>query len=473
MKHLVASSIQKTLALKRSLENLKMTNYPSDSPLVLTELLLRLSDNILERLIHLSSEEQDTLDDMKTEEVLVLGRAVAQLGRFAEPVARSSAGYIPGGLVFPVEMLCRQISPESRVIIYPHWAYNYTYYEAIALLTRIMNGIDSTPSEALFQGYPKYFAILAFPASEGLNILQNTVLGHEIGHHLNAVFGIVDRVMKQPILDAGDVEIAVEEVLRTSSEAGLPLEGQEQIRVAVLETVTRLTKNWVMELVADLFSVHVFGLASLFAFSDVVPVLYPLDQASPAHPPARFRMLAMSNELKWLGYEELFTGSSDTDIERQIKTSVFDELARIQDISRQNPDCYVEPYYIPVLKASQTAVSLIAEEVRRVSMGRWVCSAKVLKRDVFKLVERLANGIPPCEVDDDDSLIGRPTHLAAIVNAGWFYNIWRRPELPPENAGEAKQRCSQLDQLNDLIVKAIELSDIRRQLLAERLADGS
>jgi hypothetical protein len=473
MKYLVASSIQKALALRRSLNQLKTGDYPSDSPIVLTELLLALSDNIIDRLIRLGYNEQSDLDDIEPEEVLVLGRAVAQLVRFAEPVALSRAEYVPWSLVFPVEMLCRRISPESRVIIYPQWEYNFTYYEVRTLLTRIMDGIAGASGEALFRGYPRYFAVLSFPASEGLNILQNAAWGHEIGHHLNAVFGVVNRVMGHPILDAGDVEAAVDAIRGASDEEGLPLESREQMRVAVLETVTRLTKNWVSELVADLFSVHVFGPASLFAFADMVSVLYPLDQPDPAHPPARFRMLAMLNELRELGYEELFTTPSTTDKEVQVKASVSAELTRLRAISEERPEIRIEPYYVPVLKASQRAIPHIANGVRNVRVGRWACSAKALEHDVFKLIDRLVNGVPPCEVDVEDSLVGLPTRLAAIVNAGWFYRIWRRSEMAPQNETEARHRREQLDQLNELILKAIELSDIRRQLRTKESLSGS
>jgi hypothetical protein len=473
VKYYIASSIQKALALRRSLEHLKTGDYPSDSPRVLVELLLVLADNILESLIRLASKQHNTSDEVEPDEVLVLGRAIAQLARFAEPVARSSLGYVPWGLVFPVETLCRQISPESRVIIYPCWEYNYTYYEAMALLKRIMNGIGDTSGEGIFRGYPRYFAILSFPAMEGLNILQNAAWGHEIGHHLNAVFGIADRVMEQPILDASDVSDAVAEFRRASGQESLPLESQDQVQVAVLETVMRLTRNWVTELVADVFSIQIFGPASLFAFSDIVPVLYPLDQPDPAHPPARFRISIMLKELKELGYEELFAIPSTTETEEQIKMSVSAEIARLRTVSAQEPKRHIGPYYLPAMRALQTAVPFIVEEVDRLSSGRWACSAGTLGQDVFKLVNRLINGVPPCEVDDDGSLMGRQTHLAAIVNAGWFYRIWRRPHLPPQNESKAISQSGQLDQLNDLILKAIELSDIGQQLRTKESSSGS
>ena len=128
-------------------------------------------------------------------------------------------------------MLCRQISPESRVILYPQWRYNYTYYEAVGPLFRMMDPIGKTPSDSLFKGYPRYFAIVSFPVIERSNTLQHLVWGHEIGHHLDAVFDTTSRVRENAILDPADIDEAVAEILRLGKGNQFLLESQSDPRV--------------------------------------------------------------------------------------------------------------------------------------------------------------------------------------------------------------------------------------------------
>jgi len=469
----IISSLQKALALQRALKKLLRADYPSESSRTLAELLFVLSDNIAERLLQLASKEGSALAEVQPDEVLVLGRAMAQLARLAEPVARSRAENVPWGIILPVETLCRRVSPESRVIIHPQWEYNYTYYELMKPLRRIMAGVGGERVEALFEGYPSYFAVLAFPAVEEFNILQSAAWGHEIGHHLNVVFGITEHVLEHQILDPSDIDVAVTEVLRIGGQSQFPPESREQLRILILERAARATRNWVAELVSDVLSVHVFGPASLFAFSDIVPVLHPLDQPDVTHPPARLRMRVMLEELKRLGYVDLFAESQNGETEEAVKTAVSAEFARLQALCEREPTDGGEPYYIPALKASQAAIPIIVEEVRKVSTERWACSVTTLRQEVFKLVERLIHEIPPCEIDDSTKLTGRPVSLAGIVNAGWLYRILHRQRLIVKDESDAVRWQEMLDKLNELILKAIELRDIRWRLLPRSSTDES
>ena len=74
MNQLIASSMQKTLALRRSLEELKGKEPPSDSARIFTELLTTLADTILARLVELASKASLAPATVQPDEVLVLGR---------------------------------------------------------------------------------------------------------------------------------------------------------------------------------------------------------------------------------------------------------------------------------------------------------------------------------------------------------------------------------------------------------------
>jgi len=125
------------------------------------------------------------------------------------------------------------------------------------------------------------------------------------------------------------------------------------------------------------------------------------------------------------------------------------------------------------LKASQAAIPLIKECIAEVPKERWACSAGLLRRDVFGLFERLEHDVPPCEVEEVGKLVGRQTRLAAIINAGWLYQLAQRPRTPPQSLAEAVQRRDRARQINGLTLKAIELSEIRRQLGVTEAIRGS
>jgi hypothetical protein len=469
---ITAASLQKGLTLQRALKKLLWAEYPAESSRMLAELLLTLSDNIVDRLLDLASRQRDTSYGGEDDEVLVLGRAIAQLAGLAEPVARSSVGNVPWGIILPVEMLCRRISPESRVIIHPRWEYNYGYYEVMRPLKRMMGAVVGESTESLFKGYPAYFAVLSFPESEKSNVLQNAAWGHEIGHHLNVVFGISDRVLQNPILDLSDVETAVRLVLEAGGEKGFLLPDREQLHLSILEKAARAIAKWTKEWVADVLSVHLFGPASVFAFSDIVPIMHSLDQPSPEHPPARGRMAVMLDELKRLGFMDLVSEPAALPEEQETKSAVSAEFARLRELCQQEPTEGVDPQYLPALKASDTVIPLILEEVKKVTDKSWTCSAEMLRQEVFHLVERLMHEVPPCEIEGPASLTGTPASLAAIVNAGWFYRILKGRELAIRDEGSAVRWRKELDKLNELTLKAIELSDVRRQLSPRSSSNG-
>ena len=45
-----------------------------------------------------------------------------------------------------------------------------------------------------------------------------------------------------------------------------------------------------------------------------------------------------------------------------------------------------------------------------------------------------------------------------------FYHIWKRPKQPPQNEQMARDVQAAMELLNDLVLKAIELSEAERRL---------
>ena len=429
MNELLTSAILKALALQQNLKDIEVRDFPCDSGRVFSRLLSDLAGTLLDRLLDLASQVNDAPTAVEESEVVILARTLAQLARFVEPVALASTEHVPWGLTYPLELVCRRMSPESRVILYPRFDYNYGYFEAIGPLRRIMAGLSEGVGQSLFTGYPRHFAIVFFPAIERLNALQHIVWGHEIGHHLDAVFGTSQKVLTTDILNAEDVDRALSELQKEKDERILGRSPKEQ-RAYVVEKAIELTRNWVAELTADLYSIHVFGPASLFALCDIALVLFSLDDAGATHPPSRMRLRAMTDELDRLGYRTLLAEPSAIERDRQVKQAVADEVDRLRTLASGQIKKFKHPLHRPAARAARDAIPLIRQAVINDMVGwdKWACSADMLRNDVFKLIECLDYKAPPCEIAEVGLERPRETSLAAIFNAGWFLSHLEKAE---------------------------------------------
>jgi hypothetical protein len=87
--------------------------------------------------------------------------------------------------------------------------------------------------------------------------------------------------------------------------------------------------------------------------------------------------------------------------------------------------------------------------------------AEQYAEDLRLHLENLRNVIPPFETPGELTT-RRPTDLATIMNVGWFLAAFCPATLRVRNAGESGRHGQLLTVLDDLILKAIELSEIQR-----------
>ena len=465
--YLISSSAHRALEFRRYLGRLAQREHPSESPKLLIEAIEIVVDQVILNLIDLARVELCEPGRRSIEgQVRALSQALDQLAVYVEPAAISVEGDLPWGLVYPFEVFCRRMTPESRVVIYPHWQQGYAYREMLGPLRKILAGVPMGHDSGLLKGFPRHLAAVSYPAAHGVDILENAAWGHEIGHHLDTVFGVSDKILQTPISEpleqsAVTLGMAVDSDGQRGDSAA-----DDSMYLRLLELKFKCMQSWVGELVADVFSINAFGPASLFAFADIVPALCPLDKPSLSHPPPGLRMSAMLSELQHLGYDQLFNGQTDGAAGR-VRAAVKGKLGVLGQHINRAPESFVDSdFYAPILGAVVSAIPLIAQGVREVTRLSWVCSADKIADDVFQLVDRLESHIPPCEVDVPDQLQARDTSLAAIVNAGWFCLIDQGLDRLPRSEKDASDLQVERDKLNRLVLKAIELSAARRYLLA-------
>ena len=84
------------------------------------------------------------------------------------------------------------------------------------------------------------------------------------------------------------------------------------------------------------------------------------------------------------------------------------------------------------------------------------------KRDLKDHLESFLNAIPPFETNGDLRK-RRPTELASILNLGWFIAAFAMPRLKITTTYKPMEVGQMLLCLDQLVLKAIELSEIKRQ----------
>ena len=468
--YLASAAISQALTIGASLAALRDRSYATQTPLILLDVLVGIVDEVREQLLALTSASR--LTAAQRTELSALHDALEQVGGFAKYVVRSADPDVPWSLVYPFEDFFRRLTPDSRVIIYPAWGHSYTYTELMGPLYVLMRGIRELPEGQPLPGHPRFLAALSFPPIQGPNILQNAAWGHEIAHHLDKVFGVSPRVLAgerfashrlaDPLISAAAPDpVPVAGAPRDESDPDYERAGQWESLLTVLVA-------WVRELVADIFSVHIFGPASLFAFSEVASTLAH-GRPSGTHPPSWLRVGVMLNELRYLGYDKMLSCPPPGAVGAPVGAAVKDRLQILTEFAeRGRAETVAGPQAARLTAMLLEAEGEIARHVRDRVQGEWSCHAQTIVDDVFHLVERLERWIPPCEVDEPGRPVGRATSLAAIVNAGWFYRIWRGLDDPPRTAARAQSRHQDLVQLNEIVLKAIELRDIKDRLDARQ-----
>jgi hypothetical protein len=173
-----------------------------------------------------------------------------------------------------------------------------------------------------------------------------------------------------------------------------------------------------------------------------------LDEGSKTHPPSRLRIKLMIRMLKQLysvdkWHDELQAFMRDWDeisADPIAARSMFDQLA-IESIDDKTLDLIAE--------TSSLAVS-----------GPRAYTATQFEEDCSELTRLLINYIPPGERGPYGRAV--PVALASIINAGWHVFLCDfetfRERLP---AGDSGARSAAKTKLHELILKALEISEMK------------
>lgn len=286
------------------------------------------------------------------------------------------------------------------------------------------------------QVLPEWVVILSYPASESTNILLHTIMmGHEVIHLKDYVDNI-----SSGLIATREIRI-IKQAVRTEA-TRLNLDP-----ASLFEATERVLRQWLAELVADLFATRIYGPAYLFSFARLSLALQVMDEYTERHPSSRMRLGMMLEELRSLGYL----------VRRRQTSKIREELHYWLDFAarpgpRPEDSRYVAFQSIARAKARLARRVRAATEGQEFSVGRFMA-------EVPPLFEYLQHGIPPSEILDTQLRVSEPASIAGILNAGTLYYLQGMSELKDMLATvEEKPTIVAMTKLSELLARAIEAS---------------
>jgi hypothetical protein len=488
--------------LRELIKRAEVREFPSESPLALLHLIGTITDKLDDKLTACGNRLKHPVAGESVEnlrrKIWVIATAGTRLVALIRYVDAATVENVPWGLVGQFRRLCERMDPNLHIIIRPRWSFFHDHFPIKLMLKQAT--MRDPDIDAILTIQP-FYLILSFPRAERNNMLQHAVWGHEVAHVLQQILvqGLPETLKTDETVPPPDeltlssqlahqitipkeklnpLLLQIQREFLIIPEVNEDHDAYEEMMSVIYNQVVKTLTDWVTEIVCDLLAIRLFGPAMLFAFSEIVESLHDLARSSDSHPSPAFRMRLMIEQLHTLGFIDPDAspnrwGGYGPVIDREIK--------RIQDLcsaSHGNEESHQSD------RATQIRFRIVTEalddatldKIRRFINGikkDYFLDADKLEAEVPSLVGYLEQGIPPnkAELTSDDP---EPVSLPAIVNAGWIFwlellqhsgidglDVWTSSH--PSQCGTLDTLTSQRERLNELVLKAIEASEIQHE----------
>lgn len=379
-----------------------------------------------------------------------LKESVKFLSNDLKYIEDSKMSRIPWGLSNPLQNLAKSVVTDASVILYQQWNYNYTIITSDIneyiknKLSELEVYIPQKLYENILQDLSNPLYLISFPYLEKNNILQYSLLGHEIGHlYADKILKTID--IKKKIIDNKNL------VSLLSTAPSKP---------QALGRIEDIWKRIFKELLSDVVGTVFFGPAMLFSmleFSlqqniDTVP--------SPEvhfYPPWRARLrLSHKMVLKLVPHFDNLSNGNTLFDDNKIKERI-DEISNIIKETSDIDNMKINKYIFDIFNSVEGYIESLFPQIIK-DLDEDGLDEKTFFNNVDVLSQRLANGIPPNIINDLD--VNTNATLCEIINASWKYRISWEAEIFDENGNFNEHYLNERKKLNQLTNKAIEYSDL-------------
>jgi hypothetical protein len=361
-------------------------------------------------------------------------------------VEGSQMDVTPVPLVSQLRRFARTVIPQSEVLVTTRPELNYSIME---VASRVRDLLQPTPLGICCDILPSFLFVVTIPRAESGDVLLHCILSHELGHGLYQQHGLATKLLPGIVIDQEQIKGLTAIIVRQMPGAAPPLV-EVEVRNAITQQVTSRISNWTQELCSDAFGIQLFGPAYYFSFIYFSLAFAHLDKDSPTHPPPRLRLRLMSRILRRLYPESSFKGEVDVFIrywesQSQKAIPLRDAVARIALLGIDS---------VSVLDAIDIETETCIESGKRYGPKKY-------RDDVSVLKPVLVHAIPPGERMVEGKFV--PNEISSILNAGWDLLLSDLPSLASNlPAREAKSPYNLRQKLQELLLKALEISETRR-----------
>lgn len=431
----------------------KASKQLSDTLVLFAKAFRESTENIF-RKIDFQDNQVFQIYFQQLQNIMDLTHHIAEQLRYIEQSKMSKS---PIGLLSPLQDIANQIIPNVQIILYEMWQHNYAIHKKSfnEIFQLILQDIQMYICNERFQEIEKTLTtplhLIAFPHIDKKNILQYSLLGHELGHLY------VDERLKK---------FDIKKHIMSDSNI-MKLLTQSQNKPQMLQEIEEKWRRLVEELLSDVVGTVLFGPAMLFSMFEFAIQrdidLEPRKQNN-FYPPWRSRLRLSYEMVKKMlpsfgtqGYgAHLFEQQKILCRIEEIKQIIENQKdinAMSLDVSSvfKNATAYIESIYGDIL-----------HELRIESFNE-----TKFTENIKILTDRLQNGLTPNILDD--LKISSNATLCEILNTAWQYRIsWEGSIFNEQNEFNEiylKKRRT----LNQLTNKAIEFADLTNLYKKEKL----
>jgi hypothetical protein len=448
--HVRSSAFLKAEQIREQASRLKILPFPSRIPALFAAFISSLCERLKERVSSKGAGEKET--------TLIAIFLVDQIAPTLEFIESASSENTPASLVVPVEKIGEGVLADSRFIVGRQWPYNYSERELSAGLADNLEGLLSeSERKDLFKNLPPRLFAISFPSFERDNVLLHVNFAHEIAHPLEQSYlagenkDVILRELREELLKAIRLADPVQQAKTIGTELGI---------------AARKRQAALMEILSDTICARLFGPSALFALYEVAALSASMDEISKdLHPPWRFRLRQILTTLEKLGFVD--SKSQLLGWTRELPEWIAGIKGKIDDWLLQLHGEVAQSTDVAELEKSSTNKQAYHSAEQAFPRVREFAAEKVptaYTPDVFGaevpgLLERLHAELPPNRIEYNLS-DNRPVSLPSILASGWLFKVG---ELAPVFGQDRARYVQEVQKLNRLVLKAIELSEIQRE----------
>ncbi|MFW9880024.1 MAG: hypothetical protein ACFFG0_43675 [Candidatus Thorarchaeota archaeon] len=363
-----------------------------------------------------------------------------------------------------------KIDKTTKFIIFPYFQLGCGYINLKTLLDKFP---DRFKEIGVFN-----LPIFSVPFLNNNEIFFNSTIAHEIGHFIvdnTEVLQVEESNITQNILENPKIKekiiIKMQKIMDENSDLDKNLECL-RLKGVVTKKYFEKIKQWIKEILSDLIGIKIFGLPFLFGFIKTINHS-EAEYGSSQHPPPwlRFNYLYKEYENNFMKKIKNFEFENNkNNAKMNFGNMIQEDLKILKDYFNKVKNGHPPIVYeieLELIEKSVNFKKLISDILKKNSNLELLSYDydRKNKTEIMKLLKKLLNYITPNEIIDIKKEKTYPAAYRNILNAGWFFYLYlinNHYELLNFKEHNLSNRPEVNQRLNNLILKAIELSNIHK-----------